>query len=426
MACGLFSIAAGAPFVDLLAQELLREAKDAPETLADALVLLPTRRAARALREAFLRQTGGMPLLLPRMEALGDVDDDELLLQSIAGVEDEPPVIGVRERHIVLAEMLRERPELGGNAALACRLASSLAGLLDSATLEGADLARLATLVEDDLAAHWRRSLEVLSVIQERWPAYLEARGLADPARRRIRGLQARAEAWRRAPPATRIVAAGSTGSIPATAALLEVIAGLPRGAVVLPGLDHGLDEASWTAALDDPAHPQHGLARLLARLGDARADVLPWPGSPAPHVRARLLGEALRPAKTTPGWSRLPPPARAAFDGLARIEAPTQQEEALAIALVLREAVETPARTAALVTPDRQLARRVAAQLARWDLAVDDSGGTPLLRTAQGAFLRACAAWAADPSDPVVMLSALKHPLASAGMSRGAFLRAV
>lgn len=426
MSRALYAIAAGAPFVDLLAQGLLRETRDTPEDLADTIVLLPTRRALRALREAFLRQTGGAPLLLPRMEAIGDVDDDELLLQALSGGEDAAPAsaIGMRERLVVLTQMLRGRPEVAGNAALACRLAMSLASLLDSAALEEIDLGRLETLVAEDLAQHWQRSLDVLAVIQEAWPAYLAERGLVDPARLRVQRLHARAATWRARPPATRVIAAGSTGSIPATAGLLEVVADLPRGAVVLPGLDHDLDAESWAACAEDPAHPQHGLARLLARLGVTRDQVAPWPGSPSPHPRARMLGEALRPAKTTPAWSRLPLSPVAAFAGLARIEAPAQQDEALAIALVLREAIETPARTAALITPDRQLARRVTTQLARWGLTVDDSGGTPLLRTTPGSFLRACAAWAADPAAPIALLSALKHPLASGGAARATFLR--
>jgi ATP-dependent helicase/nuclease subunit B len=136
-----------------------------------------------------------------------------------------------------------------------------------------------------------------------------------------------------------------------------------------------------------------------------------------------RLLGEALRPAATTPAWSEVLRPGRAAFAGLRRIEAPTQQDEALAIALVLREAIETPARTAALVTPDRVLARRVSAELLRWGLAVDDSGGVPLLRTPPGAFMRATSALALDAAAPVELLAALKHPFACAGLPRGRFL---
>ncbi len=422
----LFTIPAGAPFADLLVRGLRARIGASPDALADAIVLVPTRRAVRALREAFLRASEGRPLLLPRMEAIGDIDDDEMLLTPEITDVDLAPAISPVERLAVLTEMVRLRPEVAGDPGLACRLATSLATLLDSAALEEIDLQRLNDVVRSDLAIHWQRSLEILEIIRDAWPGYLAARGLADPAMRRVQLLRARIATFTARPPRGFIVAAGSTGSMPATADLLAAIARLPDGAVVLPGLDTALDAQSWLAAHDDPAHPQHGLARLLRHIGVERDAVRPWPGAAPDAARVRLLSEALRPASTTPAWSHLPQPARDAFAGLTRIEAPTQQDEALLIALVMRETVETPARTAALVTPDRQLARRVSVELARWGLVVDDSGGAPLLRTPPGAFLRATAAFACDPGAPVELLAALKHPLACGGMTRGAFLGAV
>ncbi len=423
MSARVFSIPAGAPFADLLARALIGRLCPTPEALADALVLLPTRRALRALREAFLREAGGRPLLLPRLEAIGDADDDELLLHADA----EPPTpIGAMQRLAVLTELVRGRPDIGGDPVLASRLATSLAQLLDSAALEEVDLRRLDDIVPGELAAHWQSSLEILAVLREAWPAHLESAGLADPAARRVQGLRARIALWRRHPPQGLVLAAGSTGSIPATADLLGLVARLPQGVLVLPGLDGELDEASWDAAAEDPAHPQHGLARLLARIEVPRGAVQPWPEAAAPHPRARLLGEALRPAATASAWSVVARPDAAAFAGLRRIDAPTQAEEALAIALVMREVLETPARTAALITPDRGLARRVSVELQRWGLAVDDSGGVPLLRTPPGAFLRLTAAMALDAGAPVELLAALKHPFAAAGMARGSLLSLV
>src|SRR3546814_21137993 len=92
--------------------------------------------------------------------------------------------------------------------------------------------------------------------------------------------------------------------------------------------------------------------------------------------------------------------------------------QEAQGIALLMREAIETPGRTAALVTPDRTLAERVAAALARWDIRVDDSAGQPLSRTPPGALLLLLAELAAD-FDPVALLSLLGHPLVSTGEGR-------
>ena len=97
---------------------------------------------------------------------------------------------------------------------------------------------------------------------------------------------------------------------------------------------------------------------------------------------RVWLIGEALRPAATTDMWRRLPAQPADTLDGLSRYDCASPQEEAVTIALLLRRKLETPGATAALVTPDRELARRVAAELRRWDIDIDDSAGSPLNRT--------------------------------------------
>ena len=69
-------------------------------------------------------------------------------------------------------------------------------------------------------------------------------------------------------------------------------------------------------------------------------------------------------------------------------VETDTPRQEAEAIALKLREAAAAN-RKAALVTPDRNLTRQVAAALDRWNLVPDDSAGVPLAQTASGRLLR-------------------------------------
>src|SRR4029450_1679423 len=218
-------------------------------------------------------------------------------------------------------------------------------------------------------------TLRFLSVLTEQWPKILAAEGCIDPAERRNRALDAQAQAWRRQPPADPVIAAGSTGSIPATAALIEVIADLPAGRAVLPGLDCALDDETRAAVLEDPAHPQHGLCVLLRRLAVAPSDVRLWPDQGLPFAaaaRAAFVNEALRPAATTEKWRVLPPIAGDALTGVQRIDSAGPQEEAGVIALLLRAVAEEPGKRAALVTPDRGLARRVAAELKRWDIDVD------------------------------------------------------
>ena len=105
-----------------------------------------------------------------------------------------------------------------------------------------------------------------------------------------------------------------------------------------------------------------------------------------------------MRPAAATERWQARFSDAVLASDldgavaTISVIEAANAEEEALAIAIALREAMETPEKSAALVTPDRALARRVVAALARWKVAVDNSGGDVLADTPAGVFARLAA----------------------------------
>jgi ATP-dependent helicase/nuclease subunit B len=423
----VYSIAAGTPFVDALAAGLLARHGDDPLTLSSVLVLLPTRRACRSLREAFLRRGGGQPMLLPAMRPLGDVDEDELTL-SAADQLDLPPAIPELRRLLLLTRLVQSRGE-HADPAQAARLAAELARLLDQIETERLGFAALADLVPQDFAEHWQITLDFLKILTENWPKILDAEGMLDPADRRNRLLAATARRWQVDPPDHPVYAAGSTGSIPATAELLRTVAYLPQGAVILPGFDAAMDADSWAALADDPAHPQFGMKQLLAGMLVDRAEVEPWS---APSIaaavpgRAALIREALRPAATTDAWSSAPAIDAGALDGIARIDAAGPREEAEIIALLLREALETPGRTAALVTPDRDLARRVAATLRRWNVAIDDSAGVPLADTPPGALLRLSAAMLASEAAPVPLLAALKHPLAAGGGARDDFRRSV
>ncbi|MGE0164895.1 MAG: double-strand break repair protein AddB [Dongiaceae bacterium] len=435
----LFTIPPGVSFVDALAAALLAETGGDPLVLARYTILLPTRRARRALDEAFLRQSDGRPLLLPRTLPLGDLDPDDVALaggedgaafESVPGLADLPPPIPALRRQLLLTQAIQAAGRATGeplSVDQAARLAAELARLLDQVQTEQQSFDRLRDLVPEDYAGHWQITLRFLSVLTEEWPKILAAEGCLDPADRRNRVLAMQAEAWRRAPPPDPVIAAGSTGSIPATAALLEVIADLPAGRVVLPGLDRALDDETWDAVLADPAHPQHGLGLLLRRLDVPPRAVRLWPCQALPSTlpsRARLISEALRPAATTERWRALVGAAAdtEALAGVTRIDCPGPQEEAGVIALLLRAAVEQSGRRAALVTPDRALARRVAAELRRWDIEVDDSAGQPLDQTPPGVFLRLTAEMLAEELAPIPLLAALKHPLAAGGREVGAF----
>jgi len=422
-----FSIPPGTPFVDALAQGLLARHGEDPLALSSVLVLLPNRRAVRALREAFLRVGGGRALLLPRMRPIGDVDEEELALSGAEALGI-PEALPDLRRLVLLANEVRNRPEVAGFAQ-ALALGRELARFVDEVRIDGVDLKKLKDLAPDDYAEHWQATLGFLTVLTERWPAVLADAGRIDAAERRNRLLSRQAREWQATPPAGPVYVAGSTGSIPASAALIGVVAAGPQGAVVLPGFDTAMTAEDRTAIAGEPTHPQHGMLRLLQAIGLEPGSVRPWlaESASASHPeRQRLVREALRPGETAHAWADAAPFGPGAAAGLRFVEAQSAREEASVIALLLRETLETPARRAALVTPDRALARRVAAQLERWGIAIDDSAGTPLSQTPPGAFLRLLAAAAAEEFEPVALLAALKHPLCAGGEAPERFRRAV
>ncbi len=423
---GVFSIGIDRRFADELARGVLAEQGDDPLALADTLILVPTRRSVRALREAFLRAANGKPTLLPRMAPLGDVDDGDWEIASGDGTALAlPPAITPAEREALLARLVaRFKDELdqpiAPSAAQALKLARELASLLDELAIDGVPFEKLETLVEGNFASHWQRTLRFLAIVGEHWPAILADRGQIDALDRRTRSIRLQAERWREKPPTMQVIAAGSTGSQPATRELLSVIAGLPHGAVVLPGLDREMDDGSWAKL--EPSHPQFGLRELLAALKLERRAVPDWPGGPGDAARRQLISELMRPAETSEVWTR---PSAAALDHVTRADCATPHHEAVVIALAMRETLETKARTAALVTPDRDLARRVAAELRRWNIEVDDSAGQSLADTPPATLLRALVTSVDSGFAPVDLLALLKHPLCSLGLPRPALLDA-
>jgi ATP-dependent helicase/nuclease subunit B len=411
----LASIPADLPFLDTLAAWWLARAGGDALRAADGMILLPTRRAARALSEAFLRQSAGAPLLLPRIAALGALDEAPL---ALAGALTVKQAVTVPQRLAVLARMILAMGGRHGAPATADRawlLAQELANLLDEAARAEVDLAvNLPDAVAHEFAAHWNVTLEFLRIVTHAWPAWLAEAGLCDIAARQIALLEQQAAHWSAMPPCSAVIAAGTTGAIPAVARLLRVIAGLPDGLVVLPGLDKQLDDASWDDL--DTTHPQASLRALLGALGATRADVAAWrPDSPAQADRVELLRLALLPAASLHHWQTAP---LRVPDGVARLTPADQQEEAAAIALLLRDALQQPGATAALVTPDRMLAQRVTAELLRFAVVADDSAGEALAETPPAVLLRLLAAAAAADFRPVALLAVLKHPLAAAGLA--------
>jgi len=447
----VFTIPPSAPFLPTLIRAL-REGRlvdgfaPGPLDFADATIFLPTRRACRFARETFLQVLGVEAAVLPRIAPIGDFDEDELVFADMAtgNVAADalalPPSLGGLERRFLLARLVLkwteriappagETPLVMRHPAAALALADDLAKLMDDMTTREVPWQRLDGLVPDELDQYWKLTLRFLLIARDAWPAILAERGAIEPAMRRDRLIAA--EAARLASrPGNPVIAAGSTGSMPATAKLLATIAGLPHGAVLLPGLDTELDEESWNiiggvaqpgcASLPPaPGHPQFAMRALLARMGVKRRDVGIL-AQPSPYGRETLASEALRPAAATDKWrTRLDEIGAAvapALAGVTVIEAANAEDEALAIAAALREAQSEPERMAALVTPDRALARRVAVMLRRWNIVADDSSGDPLADTAAGVFCRLVTEAAVSGLAPTQLLALLKHPLARFG----------
>jgi ATP-dependent helicase/nuclease subunit B len=430
----IYTIPPERPFLATLAEGLIALSAGDPLALPQMTVLLPTRRAARSLRDAFLRLTAegadpGAPLLLPRLRPIGGLDEDAVG-DGFGDVADDgdlaiPPAIPELRRRLLLTQLVLAWSEKSGEGTLlpgqAAALAGALARLLDTAASEGADFARLPTLAPDEFAEHWQIVLQFLDILPNAWAPIVAAEGALDPAARRNQLLRRQADAWRRAPPEAPVIAAGLMGGIPALSDLLSAIAWLDHGAVILPGLDRNLAADEWEFIAAEPSHPQHLLALLLRDLETAPQDVRDWPAvapSGPPPKQRRLIAEALRPAALTDRWRDLAAAPRDALAGVMRYDCASPQDEATTIALLLRRALETPAATAALVTPDRELARRVAAELRRWAIDIDDSAGVPLALTPPGAFLRLVLDAAASALAPVPLLAALKHPLAAGGFA--------
>ncbi|MCW5738497.1 MAG: hypothetical protein KIS73_30525, partial [Enhydrobacter sp.] len=370
----VFSVPLSVPFLRTVIAALVDgrliegfEARAQPERLAGATLYLPTRRAGRLAHGIFLDVLGTDAAILPRIVALGDIDEDELAFSEESepgGVAplDIPPRLSELERRLALARLVAawaKRPVLSplvvGGPASTLALAGDLARLIDDMVTRGVDWSALDRLVPDQFDTYWQHTLDFLKIAREFWPAFLTEEGRIEPAARRdmlIEAEAARLTRHRDGP----VIAAGSTGSMPATARFLHAVARLDNGAVVLPGLDTDLEEESWHsiggtrgpdgkfATPPSSNHPQYAMHALLDRFGIRRGDV-DILGTPSPEGREVLMSEAMRPSNATAQWhdrlreTGIAKHITAGMNKLAVVEAPNPEMEALAIAVAMREA---------------------------------------------------------------------------------------
>ncbi len=431
----VFSIPAHRAFSDALVEGILAQFGGDPVALARGTILVPNNRAAMAIQAAFVRRSA-KGILMPRLVAIGDSDLGERVGLALDAVDAEaiPPAVDPMQRQFILARLLQQTmpvERLGRlDAGQAMRLAAELGAVVDQLTIERRSVADLRNVDVSTLSEHWAKSLSLLTIILDDWPRELARIGCIDLADRRNLQLESVTEKWRVQPPSGFVVAAGISTAAPAIAGLVRQISRMPNGQVVFAGIDMFMPDADWDALVgrDEAAstrpmetHPQYHLRLLLDRIGVSRANVESWPWGAEKEDRAKrtkAVSQALAPPESTKDWANQSDQDRR-LRGVTALELATPAEEAQTIALALREAIETPGRTAALVTPDRELARRVSAHLLRWDITADDSAGQPLSTSLPGSLLIALANAFATQFEPVSLLSLLKHPLVKSGDER-------
>ncbi len=437
------TIPAGAPFLSILARELELRFGD---RLGDALILLPTRRAVRELAEIFTGETGAR--ILPRMRPLGDIDPDEPPFEPgyLTGLV-KPPMPGA-QRQFQLAALIGRMHQAKGDPldpAAQLALANPLAAILDDAAMEEIGLQHIGKLgeIQKMAALHFQEAAKFYEILQSLWPSHLAQLNVMESMARRVALLHALTNLWEDNPPDHPVIIAGSTGTLAANARLMGCVSQLKDGLIVLPGLDKNMPDEAWNDVRlkqevrgareypKTPEHPQFALKKLISHLGYEREQI-PTIGDEkrGENPRLSLISEALVPADATAGWPErietLTQGAknqnffREALDGLSIIECRTDDEEAMTIALIMREAVQDGDKTVAVVTPDPSLARRVKARLRRWHINVDYTQGEPLEETSLGAFLSSILGLSQSMASPLEMAALFKHPLTACGLSRG------
>jgi ATP-dependent helicase/nuclease subunit B len=418
MTSGVFGLPPGADFPRLLVQGLRsRMAGQPPEAMARVTLFVNTQRMRRAVL-AHLTASGAS--LLPRIRLVTDLSRD-------AAHHDLPPAVPALRRRLELSQLvaalLDREPTLAARSSV-FDLADSLAALMDEMRGEGVPPEKIAALDVSRHSEHWKRTQDFIGIIAR----FFTGDAAPDVEGRQRLVVQRLVAGWAIAPPADPVIVAGSTGSRGTTALLMRAVATLPQGALVLPGYDFDTPDAVWSA-LDDATtgedHPQFRYRRLMAGLPPA--PVRRWVDAPPPNpARNRLISLSLRPAPVTDQWmieGQTLPDLAAATAGMTLVEAPSLRAEAVAVALILRGALEA-GRRAALITPDRNLSRQVTAVLDLWGIGPDDSAGEPLLLSATGRFLRQTADLLGQRLTGEALLAMMKHPLTASGADRAHHLR--
>lgn len=409
---GVYNIPSGYSFLESFAKGLVKMGQNDPFSLSQMEIFLPSRRACIEVQRAMMRQGRGQCFLLPKLIPLGDLDADEVFLTPPLGAGEILPLIPSFKRLSLLTKLIEEYTENSGipsTPALSLKLAKSLVSLMDQAIIENIPWESLLHLVPAEFASHWQLTLNFLEIIIAHWPKILEEKGFAEPYTRHHQVVKAMISSWEHSPPSHPLIAAGSTGTMPATFQLLQAIARLPQGCVILPGLDTSLTEKEINDLTS--CHPQYAPTRFVQKMNLVPSSISSWPGLEEQKTeclaRAQLFSAALKSSFSKTGSS-----PEKALENVYRVLCSSPQEEALAIAILIRQQLEEPHLRTALITSDLKLVERVKEELKRWKIEIDSSAGEPFSQTPPGVFLNLCIEFAENPHDHVALLSLSKHPL--------------
>ena len=401
----VFNISSNLSFLDSLAQGVLEKFPD----LQNLTIFLPTKRAIRPLAEAFLKHSKKDVLVLPKIEALGEVDEDEISLEFNQDFAELPEEIPQIKRIYLLAKLIfqnRDKIEISMPSFNNCiSLAKSLAGLLDELQNKDINYKNLQTMaVVGELAQHWELTYNFLQLILEKWEVYLAENNYLEPVARRNKLLGELTNYYRSGANKNPVLIAGTTASVPATLKLVKAILESGNGYLVLDGLDRNLSQDDFRIL--EETHPQYNLAQLLNKLELYADDVLEWQKTELTE-RQKIISTILYPSAKTAEWQDKE------FNGanLTQIDCENLEEEAAVISVLLREGLEDAKKTAMVVTNNRPLAARIASKMSVWGVEVNDSAGQVLLNTPPARFLIQLAEMAISDNAPLESLSFFKHP---------------
>jgi ATP-dependent helicase/nuclease subunit B len=410
----LYTIPSGLSFLDVFAEGVIEKYGDDPLRLGKVHIFLPSKRACRLLTELLYAKYQNIyhksAFFLPHLIPMGEISLDDIEINDQPELENFniPPAISALKRQFILGHLVfawGKTQNIGLHRFdQAFQLAQKLAGFLDQLQSEAIPLHRLKNLVPDLYAKHWQITLNFLSLLSENWPKILEENQKLDPIERRNLLFESLIALYKSSPPSDPVLIAGSTGTFPMTTRLMQEVLKIKDGHVILPGIDLNLDEQKWQELRHQPIHPQHQLARLCQHNQWHRKDIQTWHGcareTPQSLFLSTLFGSKTEISKD---FSFL--------NDVNYLKCQDHDEEANVIALILKESLLDPLKKTVLITADRDLVKRVKANLSRWSIEIDDSHGTELIETKGASFLLLLFELLNNDFEPIMLLSILKHP---------------